>query len=115
VRGSRLAAVTPGVSPYRPSEEPEALWDEDLTDSQRAWLPTDKDDLWQQVLPWRSESTTRVLEGLPVRVVELVNGAEATWDWRTVAFWVRALGPGWRVHLRHPGRVDLISTDPSAS
>jgi hypothetical protein len=102
--------MTANATLYQPSEEPEALWGEDLTDAQRAWLPTVKEDLWAQVLPWKCESAPFVLDGVPVRVIELVNGAEPSWDWRTVAFWKRALGPGWRVHLRHPGRVDLICT-----
>lgn len=93
---------------YRPSDEPEALWSEDLTDAQRAWLPPAGTDLWQQVLPWKNELITATLDGEYVQVAQLTNGADPTWDWRTVAFWARALGPGWRVHLRHPGRIDLI-------
>jgi len=96
---------------YEPSRELEALWGEDLVEDERAWLPAVRDDLWHQVLPWKSESTVALLEGGQVQVIRLTNGADPVWDWRTVAFWVRALGPGWRVHLRHPGRIDLICRD----
>jgi hypothetical protein len=93
---------------YVPSQHTEAMWDRDLEPTRRGWRPGSGDELWRQVLPWKSERTIAELEGEVVEVVELTNGAEPSWDSRTVSFWATALGPQWRVHLRHPGRVDLI-------
>jgi hypothetical protein len=92
---------------YVASQEPEALWDRDLDQDQRGWRPDSGAALWRQVLPWRCESSVGELDGEVAEVIELTN-AEPSWDWRTISFWSTALGPGWRVHLRHPGRVDLI-------
>lgn len=100
--------MTGTPSAYQPSQEPEALWGTDLSDEQRGWMPTTGTEVWTQVLPWKSETTTASVDGKPHQVIELTNGADPSWDWRTVALWVRALGTGWRVHLRHPGRIDLL-------
>lgn len=105
-------APAPGHGPawlrYVPSRHAEALWDHDLADGRLSWQPGSVEELWRQVLPWRCERLTAELDGEVVAVVELTNGDEPSWDWRTVSFWAAALGPSWRVHLRHSGRVDLL-------
>ncbi|WP_141014458.1 hypothetical protein [Nocardioides sambongensis] len=94
---------------YESSEELDALWDTDLTDEQLAWSPAGGTDLWEQALPWKCERWPKALDGHPVDVIALTNGAGPDWDWRALAYWIRALGPAWRVHLRHGGRIDLIA------
>jgi hypothetical protein len=98
----------PAALAYVASRDTAAMWDTDLEPDRGGWRPGDGEGLWRQVLPWRCERTIAELDGQLVEVVELTNGAEPAWDWRTVSFWVTALGPGWRVHLRHSGRIDLI-------
>jgi hypothetical protein len=94
---------------YVPSDDPGSLWGGELGPDRVGWRPTVGEQLWRQILPWRCERTTARLGGDVVAVVELTNGVEPAWDWRTVSFWTAALGPAWRVHLRHAGRLDLIS------
>ena len=93
---SDAADSGPPALRYASSEHAEALWDSDLDASQVGWRPDSAEDLWRQALPWRCERMTVELDGEIAEVVELTNSAEPSWDWRTVSFWVAALGPGWR-------------------
>jgi hypothetical protein len=111
-RPPSVAGGLPTLS-YVPSEHAEALWDQDLSPERHGWQPGSGDELWRRVLPWRCERSVAELDGKVVEVVQLTNGADPSWDWRTVSFWAATLGPRWRVHLRHAGRVDLIIERPA--
>lgn len=74
------------VLDYVPSPHPEALWDRDLTPDRTGWRPHSGEELWRRVLPWKCEQMTARVGGELVRVLELTNGGEPSWDWRTVSF-----------------------------
>lgn len=93
--------TTPGISPLSTP-----FTDADLTDAQRAWVPT---GCWEAYMQWPAAWKIEIGDG----ALEFNDGGGGEgWDWRSVAMAARAF-PGWRIVLRSPWLLAAHQPEPN--